>query len=101
MTLDPDQSWPAETMRTVGRAWRAAAGEGKDPLPCVEAAEAAFLAAGGRAEDPRQSVLAIVAHLVRDHGDWMCGPREAWLSRNRRPEPDPWPSIFDPPETVG
>ncbi|SHJ70112.1 hypothetical protein SAMN02745194_03162 [Roseomonas rosea] len=97
MTGAPD--WPVDHLRAVGRTYRAARGRGLDQLQSVDKAEAAYLAAGGPALDARATVLAIVAHLAREHGDWLFGPAQEWVERHGTREPTHG-DLFDPPESI-
>lgn len=88
--------WPVEHLRVVGRTYREAAGRRVPPLSCIETAEAARVVAGGEAEHPATTTRAMINHLSREHGDWLFGPAQEWLDRQRTPELDG--EIFDPPE---
>jgi hypothetical protein len=70
-----------------------------DALSRIEAAETAYLAAGGGALDVRGTVLAMVAYLAREHGDWLLGPAQEWVDRHRVEAPA-HADIFDPPESI-
>ena len=97
--MTSESAWPVEQLRAVGRAYRAAGGRGLDRLRCIEEAEAAYLEAGGAPHDARAAVLAMVAHLAREHGEWLFGPAQEWVDRHGTQEPVRG-DLFEPPESV-
>ena len=97
--MTSESAWPAEQLRAVGRAYRATGGRGLDRLRCIEEAEAAFLAMGGSPAGAREAVLGMVAHLAREHWDWLFGPAQEWVDRHGAQEPAR-ADLFEPPESL-
>jgi len=78
----PCSSWPVEPLRAVGSSYRAARGEGQQGEASVAQAMVAYIAAGGSEAAARETVLAMLASLSVEHGDWLWGPAQEWLERH-------------------
>jgi len=81
----PCANWPEDLLQTVGATYREARGNGLDPLACLDRGEAAYIAAGGLtldARDARDMVVAIIASLSAERGDWLWGPAQEWVDRH-------------------
>jgi hypothetical protein len=93
----PCSDWPITQLRAVGDAYREAAGRGDDQMACLARAEAAYIAAGGAEASARRAVVDMIASLSREHGDWLWGPAQERMDR-QRPEA---PTSLDPTGDVG
>ncbi|MFC0389499.1 hypothetical protein [Muricoccus vinaceus] len=77
----PCSLWPEDLLQATGAAYRETRGAGLEPLACLDRAEAVYIAAGGVAMGARDVVVAIIASLSAERGDWLWGPAQEWLER--------------------
>ncbi|MFC0384304.1 hypothetical protein [Muricoccus vinaceus] len=93
---EPCSAWPVHELRAVGGAYREAGGRGLDGAACLDAAVAAYLAAGGGQHGAERAVRDMIASLSREQGDWLWGPAQAWRDRHAPAAPEPaWAETED------
>lgn len=57
-----------------------------EPLACLNRAEVAYITACGPAPDARDMVVAMIASLSAERGDWLWGPAQEWADQQATAE---------------